>query len=42
LAGLGVSKDRSKAGVNIEVAALIAHMDVSKQLVFSEKLIEHF
>ncbi|EIA09403.1 vanadium-dependent haloperoxidase [Flavobacterium frigoris] len=31
-----------KTGVNIEVAALIAHMDVSKQLVFSEELVEHF
>jgi hypothetical protein len=29
-------KDRSKAGVNIEVAALIA-ADVSKQLVFFQK-----
>jgi hypothetical protein len=28
--------------VNIEVAALIAHMDVSKQLVFSEELVEIF
>jgi hypothetical protein len=32
MAGLGRSKD-PKAGVNIE-AALIAYMDVSKQLVF--------
>jgi hypothetical protein len=32
--GLVGSKVRPKAGVNIEVAALIAHMDVSKQLVF--------
>ncbi len=31
-----------KSGVNIELAALVAHMDVSKQLVFSEELVEHF
>lgn len=31
-----------KSGVNIEVAALVAHMDVSKQLVFSEELVEKF
>lgn len=37
-----IPKVDPKAGVNIEVAALIAHMDVSKQLVFSEELIEHF
>lgn len=43
LKGLGsVPKLDPKAGVNIEVAALIAHMDVSKQLVFSEELVEKF
>lgn len=43
LNGLGpIPKVDPKAGVNIEVAALIAHMDVSKQLVFSEELVEHF
>lgn len=31
-----------KSGVNIQLAALIAHMDVSKQLVFSEELVEKF
>ena len=31
-----------KSGVNIELAALVAHMDVSKQLVFSEELVEKF
>lgn len=43
LNGLGpIPKVDPKAGVNIEVAALIAHMDVSKQLVFSEEMVEHF
>lgn len=43
LNGLGpIPKVDPKAAVNIEVAALIAHMDVSKQLVFSEELVEHF
>ena len=32
----------SKSGVNQPLAALIAHMEVSKQLVFSENLIEKF
>jgi PAP2 superfamily len=31
-----------KSGINQQVAALVAHMDVSKQLVFSEELIEKF
>lgn len=31
-----------KSGVNLKVAALVAHMDVSKQLVFSEQLVEKF
>jgi hypothetical protein len=31
-----------KSGVNKDVAALVAHMEVSKQLVFSEELIEKF
>jgi PAP2 superfamily len=31
-----------KSGVNQQVAALVAHMDVSKQLVFSEELVEKF
>jgi hypothetical protein len=31
-----------KSGVNQQVAALVAHMDVSKQLVFSEALVEKF
>ncbi len=31
-----------KSGVNIKVAALVAHMEVSKQLVFSEQLVEKF
>lgn len=43
LKGLGpIPKLDPKAGVNIEVAALIAHMDVSKQLVFSEEMVEKF
>jgi hypothetical protein len=32
----------SKSGVNKDLAALIAHMEVSKQLVFSEEMIEVF
>jgi len=32
----------SKSGVNKDLAALIAHMEVSKQLVFSEDMIEVF
>jgi PAP2 superfamily len=31
-----------KLGVNQQVAALVAHMEVSKQLVFSEQLVEKF
>ncbi len=31
-----------KAGVNQKVAALIAHMEVSKQLIFSEQALEKF
>jgi len=31
-----------KSGVNKHVAALIAHMEISKQLVFSEELVENF
>ena len=31
-----------KIGVNKEVAALVAHMEVSKALVFSEELVEKF
>ena len=37
-----IPKLDSKSGVNIKVAALVAHMDVSKQLVFSEELVEQF
>lgn len=32
----------SKSGVNQRLAAIIAHMEVSKTLVFSEDLVEHF
>ena len=32
----------SRSGVNKNVAALVAHMEVSKALVFSEDLVEHF
>ena len=43
LNGLGTTpKLDPKSGVNIEVAALVAHMEVSKQLVFSEELVEKF
>lgn len=43
LNGLGaIPKVDPKSGVNLPLAALIAHMDVSKQLVFSEDLVEHF
>lgn len=31
-----------KVGVNQKVAALVAHMEVSKQLVFSEEIVEKF
>ncbi len=31
-----------KSGVNLQVAALVAHMDVSKQLIFSEEMVEKF
>ena len=31
-----------KAGVNQKLAALVAHMEVSKQLVFSEEVVEKF
>lgn len=37
-----IPKLDSKNGVNQHLAALIAHMEVSKQLVFSEDLIEKF
>jgi hypothetical protein len=37
-----IPKVDPKAGINIEVAALVAHMDLSKQLVFSEEMVEHF
>ncbi len=41
--GLGaIPKIDANSGVNPQVAALIAHMEVSKQLVFSEELVEHF
>ncbi|SDZ88007.1 PAP2 superfamily protein [Flavobacterium gillisiae] len=43
LKGLGTTpKLDPKSGVNVEVAALVAHMEVSKQLVFSEELVEKF
>lgn len=43
LKGLGATpKLDPKSGVNVEVAALVAHMEVSKQLVFSEELVEKF
>jgi hypothetical protein len=43
LKGLGTTpKLDPKTGVNVEVAALVAHMEVSKQLVFSEELVEKF
>jgi len=43
LNGLGTTpKLDPKSGVNVEVAALVAHMEVSKQLVFSEELVEKF
>lgn len=43
LKGLGATpKLDPKSGVNVEVAALVAHMEVSKQLVFSEDLVEKF
>jgi len=43
LKGLGTTpKLDPKSGVNVEVAALVAHMEVSKQLVFSEDLVEKF
>lgn len=37
-----IPKLDSKLGVNQQVAALVAHMEVSKQLVFSEELVEKF
>jgi PAP2 superfamily len=37
-----IPKLDSKSGVNVKVAALVAHMEVSKQLVFSEELVEKF
>lgn len=37
-----IPKLDSKSGVNQALAALIAHMEVSKQLVFSEELVEKF
>ncbi|MGO4820398.1 MULTISPECIES: vanadium-dependent haloperoxidase [unclassified Flavobacterium] len=43
LNGLGTTpKLDPKSRVNVEVAALVAHMEVSKQLVFSEELVEKF
>ncbi|MFV7234410.1 vanadium-dependent haloperoxidase [Flavobacterium sp. ZB4R12] len=37
-----IPKLDSKSGVNQPIAALIAHMEVTKQLVFSEELVEKF
>ena len=37
-----IPKLNPKIGVNQNLAALIAHIDVSKQLVFSEELVEKF
>lgn len=37
-----IPKLDSKSDVNKHVAALIAHMEISKQLVFSEELVENF
>jgi hypothetical protein len=37
-----IPKLDSKSGVNQQVAALVAHMEMSKQLVFSEELVEKF
>jgi PAP2 superfamily len=37
-----IPKLDAKLGVNQQVAALIAHMEVSKQLVFSEDMVEKF
>lgn len=37
-----IPKLDSKRGVNQPIAALIAHMEVTKQLVFSEELVEKF
>jgi hypothetical protein len=37
-----IPKLDAKLGVNQQVAALVAHMEVSKQLVFSEDLVEKF
>ena len=37
-----IPKLDAKIGVNQNLAALIAHIDVSKQLVFSEELVEKF
>ncbi|MFV5700562.1 vanadium-dependent haloperoxidase [Flavobacterium sp. XS2P12] len=37
-----IPKLDSKNGVNQPIAALIAHMEVTKQLVFSEELVEKF
>jgi hypothetical protein len=37
-----IPKLDSKSGVNQQVAALVAHMETSKQLVFSEELVEKF
>ena len=37
-----IPKLDSKSGVNLKVAALVAHLEVSKQLVFSEELVEKF
>jgi hypothetical protein len=37
-----IPKLDAKLGVNQQVAALVAHMEVSKQLVFSEQLVEKF
>ncbi len=37
-----IPKLDSKLGINQQVAALVAHMEVSKQLVFSEDIVEKF
>jgi hypothetical protein len=37
-----IPKLDSKTGVNKAVAALVAHMEVSKQLIFSEEVVEKF
>ncbi|MCJ7467549.1 MAG: vanadium-dependent haloperoxidase [Maribacter sp.] len=38
----GISKPKAGAPINYEVAAMVAHMELSKRLIFSEKNIEAF